>query len=368
LPHRLCYTGEVAGGIGPISAAGGVEQELRRYREHMELILGVLPVVIYRAKVGENFETTWVSDNVTEMTGYTVEEYCAAGLWFSRLHPEDVPKLMTSMEGMQPGTVYESDYRWRHKDGHYLWIADRGRLVLKGDELELCGAALETTERHREEAQRRRLLDELITAQELERKRISRELHDALGQTLSSLSIHIAAVDDLAQRGESVLKPLSDVRRVARMAVRELSQLAHSLRPPAIDELGFVSALHGLIRELGRAHGITVDVHIRGLDPEGRLPSAVESSLYRMVQEALHNVIKHARAERASVLIDYTVKRITLIVEDDGVGFEDSAPNGERSGLGLASIQERAAILGGKAAVESRPGGGTTVRVTVPLD
>jgi PAS domain S-box-containing protein len=191
------------------SDEGVVAQELRRYREHMELILGVLPVVIYRARVGDQFATTWVSDNVTEMTGYTVDEYCTEGLWFSRLHPDDVDQLISSMEGMQPGTVYESEYRWQHKDGHYLWLADRGRLLRgQGDELELCGAALETTERHREEAQRRRLLDELITAQELERKRISRELHDALGQTLSSLSIHIAAVDDLAQRGESVLKPL----------------------------------------------------------------------------------------------------------------------------------------------------------------
>ncbi|HUH00471.1 MAG TPA: PAS domain-containing protein [Kofleriaceae bacterium] len=354
-------------------ASGGdevdVERELRQHREHMELILGALPVVIYRAIGDPSFKTTWVSDNVGELTGYTAAEYCTEGLWFSRLHPDDMSMLVDNLKGMRPGTVYESEYRWRHKDGHYLWIADRGRLVRGGDgaPLELFGVALETTERRREEAQRRQLLDELITAQELERKRISRELHDALGQTLSSLSIHIAAVDDLAQRGESVLQPLADVRRVADMAVRELSQLAHSLRPPAIDELGFVSALHGLIRELGRAHGITVDVHIRGLDPAGRLPSAVEASLYRMVQEALHNVIKHARAERASVLIDYTVKRITLIVEDDGVGFVASSADGGQGGLGLASIQERAAILGGKAAVESRPGGGTTVRVTVPL-
>lgn len=346
----------------------GADRTLEQYREHMTLLLNVLPVIVYRARVRSG--SLWISENAREITGFDPDEFIDnPELWFGRIHADDQAQVRRAYGGESVGGIFTVEYRWRHADGHYLWFLDHGRRVeLPGGVNEAFGVALDTTARREMQEQRRWLLDELISAQEVERRRISRELHDALGQTMTSLSMRIAALEELNQAGGDVSARLADLHEVAERAAKELSELAHSLRPPAIDELGFVAALHGLVSDFASAHRLAVDVHVRGLDPNGRMAPAVETCLYRMVQEALNNVVKHSGAERVSVILDRRDNRVQLIVEDDGRGF-DAAEVGRRKrngGLGLAGMRERAAILGGDVAIESRPGGGTTVRVTVP--
>jgi len=185
---------------------------------------------------------------------------------------------------------------------------------------------------------------------------------------LTSLSLHVSGLADQAPEGP-LRYGLEKALTVAEEATREASALAHRLRPPALDELGLVEALQQQALEFKRQHPIETDVLIRGVGTRERLPPAVESTLYRIVQEALTNVAKHSEATRVDILIACRPGRVRLIVEDDGRGFElgeDGEPPVGR-GLGLSGMRERASLAGGDVRFESSSGVGTTVFVTLPL-
>lgn len=212
------------------------------------------------------------------------------------------------------------------------------------------------------EALRNEFIEGVVAAQEEERQRVSRELHDGVGQTLSSLSVRLVTLGASLEAGPA-LAQVHELVALAQAATEETRQLAHRLRPPALDGLGFAAAMRNMVADHERTHGVSVGFHARGMGG-GRLSTAVETALYRIAQEALANSARHGRATSLSVLVDRTPGNVRLIVEDDGRGFdaEDFA-----GGLGLKNIRERAALLEGEATIESSPGIGTTVYVDLPL-
>jgi signal transduction histidine kinase len=160
-----------------------------------------------------------------------------------------------------------------------------------------------------------------------------------------------------------------ELRGVTARALEEVRQLARGLRPIALDELGLAAALEQYAAEYARAQGIRVEVQVRGVEA-GRLPAAVETALYRIVQEALTNAAKHAAAQTVSIVVRRHGPAVLAIVADDGCGFDVKATlgtSGSRAGLGLHGMQERAASLGGSVTIESTPGEGTTVYARIPL-
>ncbi len=337
---------------------GGLgEQPTLIFRELFELAGEALPVAGFQFD-GRDW---WFSPGAERVIGFSPGELSAQSeLFRSAVHAEDRVRIDTALATAESGGAYRVDYRLVRGDGLIGWLIEHGRRQPTG---ELIGIVLDASEQHRELVLRRRLLDDVLTAREHERRRLGRELHDELGQTLTSLSVRLAAIQEMARRGRDVTDTIIELRATTEKATRDLSDLAHRLRPPAIEELGFVAALHELVADVSRAQKLAIDVHVRGLE-DGLLSQEMEAALYRMVQEALTNVVKHARAEHVSVLLDRRGGRVTLVVEDDGCGFDIGVDNGR--GLGLTGIRERAAMLGGDAAVESRLGAGTTVRVTVP--
>ncbi len=348
-PRAPCYTLNVVG--------GGLGEASRDFRELFELAGEALPVAGF-ARDGTGW---WFSSAAERVIGFRPGELTAHPERFrSAVHAEDNARIDTALATVEDGGSYRVNYRLVRSDGSIAWMIEHGRCQPSG---ELYGIVLDASEQHRELVLRRRLLDDVLTAREHERRRLGRELHDELGQTLTSLAVQLAAIEEMARRGRDVIEAITELRGATEKATRDLSDLAHRLRPPAIEELGFVAALHELVADVSRAQKLAIDVHVRGLE-DGILAEEMEAALYRMVQEALTNVVKHARAEHVSVLLDRRGGRVTLVVEDDGCGFDIGVDTGR--GLGLAGIRERAAMLGGDAAVESRPGAGTTVRVTVP--
>ena len=223
-------------------------------------------------------------------------------------------------------------------------------------------------ERERAEAERNELLRQLAQAQEEERRRLSRELHDEVGQHLTALGLGLQALSDVAPPGSEVDRRAARLRALASTLGQELHALAVRLRPKALDDFGLEAALLSYADDWSRQCGIAVDVHAR-VEAE-RLPAALESALYRIAQEALTNVARHSGATRASVVIERRDGHVHAIVEDDGRGFETGAPVAPLSpaaGLGLLGIRERVALLGGRLEVESAPGGGTTLFVRIPI-
>jgi signal transduction histidine kinase len=159
-------------------------------------------------------------------------------------------------------------------------------------------------------------------------------------------------------------------RRVAAQALDEVRRLAIGLRPSALDDLGLAAALERYVVEYTQAYGITVDLHAPGLE-QGRLPAPVEITLYRILQEALTNIAKHARANLVSVVVERQDGAVRAIIEDDGCGFDVDATlqmSRATKHLGLHSMRERAHLVNGAIAIESTPGRGTTIYVTIPLE
>ncbi len=224
------------------------------------------------------------------------------------------------------------------------------------------------TELERKEVMRARLLDQVITAQEDERKRIARELHDETSQALTSLMVGLKVLEqrpDLADGKEA----LADLRALAAKTLDAVHDLSLQLRPSVLDDLGLVAAMERLVADFGRTHGAPVAFETN-LRSGPRLPSAVETTLYRIGQEALTNVARHAGARSASLILERRGGVVTLILEDDGRGFDVScrlAGGGEGRSLGIFGMRERATLLGGTLTIESTPGAGTTVFVEIPL-
>ena len=209
------------------------------------------------------------------------------------------------------------------------------------------------------EAARRETLRRVVDAQEHERRRIARELHDETGQALTSVLLGLRLIEEVSP---DVRAAVSELRETITAAIQELRALAVDLRPKALDDFGLGAAIERLADTYSRRTGIAVDVHVAGLSD--RLPEDIETALYRIIQESLTNVAKHAGAATASVTVHRRPRVVSIVVEDDGVGFD---PTRVTDGLGLTSMRERAELVSGTVRVESRPGGGTTIAVEVPL-
>lgn len=205
-------------------------------------------------------------------------------------------------------------------------------------------------------------LQRVVSAQELERRRLARELHDETGQALTSILLGLRAVEE-ARDGDDLRRAVTDVRDLVRSTLQDVRQLAVELRPKALDDFGLVPALERLTQSFAEQTGIAVA--FQAALPGGRLPAEIETALYRIVQESLTNIVKHARASSVSVVLTKKHDSVTVIVEDDGVGFEPGRVR--EGGLGLLGTRERVSLLGGRVAIESRPGAGTTFVAEVPL-
>lgn len=273
---------------------------------------------------------------------------------------EEVARLAVALERMRGdleasiGTIEAANQALEAR------IDDRTR------QLAAVNARLEERERLRQI-----LLRQLISAQEDERRRIARELHDETAQTLAALGIGVDVALAACVPGVPTEVParLRDLRLLVDRMHTELHRMIVNLRPSVLDDLGLPAAIRWFVEHHVVPGGVTVRCEFSGLD--GRLPSEVETATFRAVQEALHNVVRHARAE--SVLLQGTLadNTLTIEIEDDGVGFDERevvrAP-GSMRGIGLLGIRERMEILGGRTVVESSPGSGTRVVFVIPLD
>lgn len=217
----------------------------------------------------------------------------------------------------------------------------------------------------RKEEMRSNLLARVVSAQEEERRRLSRELHDGAGQMLTSLLVRLKLLEKI-EEPHQVRAKASELREAMAQTLEELRRLSMDLRPAALDDLGLVPALEWYTREIERTAGFSVETTITGLGQ--RLARPLEVEFYRIIQEALTNISKHARAKRVKLRLVVEDGVATLGLEDDGVGFDATATllNPSR-GLGLLGMRERVELVGGSFHIDSMPGGGTRIRITVPL-
>jgi signal transduction histidine kinase len=221
-----------------------------------------------------------------------------------------------------------------------------------------AAVAVDLSERVSRDALRR-----IVDAQELERRRLARELHDETGQALTSILLSLKAIEEAGDR-ETLRAALDEVRERVVTTLQDVRRLAVELRPKVLDDFGLVSALERLAETFEESTGIEVDLETTSIE---RLPGEIETALYRIVQEAFTNVVKHAEATKVSVLLTRRAGAAAVVVEDDGRGFDPRAAEDAGFGFGLVGIRERIELLGGRLHLESSRAAGTTVVAEVPL-
>ena len=296
-------------------------------------------------------------------------------LWeVSRLHPP-VPERRLLLHGellqVLGDTILREIDRTEHSE-RLMRAANEDlerRVAERTVDLAAINTALrvEVRQRERAEAEATQLVRQLATAQEEERRRIARDLHDHLGQEITALRLSLAVCKERARDDARQQQHLARADSVASRLDADIEFLAWELRPSPLDD-GIVAALDTYARAWSTHFGIAIDLHSAGIE-NGRLPAQIEVALYRIAQEALNNVAKHAGATSVALIVERRDERAVLLVEDNGRGFEVQRTRAEpaRHRLGLTGMHERAALASGSVDVESEPGKGTTVIVKIPL-
>jgi two-component system sensor histidine kinase UhpB len=225
---------------------------------------------------------------------------------------------------------------------------------------------MEVVERQRIEQQRARLLTRLVLAQEEERRRIARELHDQLGQHLTALRLTLETLKAQSIERTDLSVQIETLQDLARQLDEDISFRVWELRPTPLETVGLRAALTNFAHNWSRHFGIHVQLHT-SLSSDERLAPELETMLYRLAQEALNNVVQHARAQHVDVVLERNADQLSLIIEDDGVGFDPLDTETLGQGFGLIGMQERAALFGADLQIESTPGRGTTVILRAPV-
>jgi signal transduction histidine kinase len=205
----------------------------------------------------------------------------------------------------------------------------------------------------------------LVQIQETERRHIARELHDEAGQTLASLMVGLRLLEKEANNPKAIPIRIAELKRTTDGVLENLHRLAMDLHPATLDHLGLVATLRQYVETFGAQYQLILQFETVGFDNEQRLPPTIETNLYRIVQEALSNVARHAQATHADVLLERRGGQIVTIIEDNGIGFDPETKKASNR-LGLLGMRERAEMMGGRLEIESAPGAGTTIYVETP--
>ncbi|MCB0125810.1 MAG: PAS domain S-box protein, partial [Caldilineaceae bacterium] len=373
--------------LSDITEQKRIEASLRDSEERFRTVANLLPDLLWSSD--PKGATGWYNQRWLEYTGQTLAAAVQQG-WLAAVHVDDrVGAYRHLQKTADQGMPLRQELRLRRGDGVYHWFLVQVQSIFDdaGQVVRWFGAATDiheqrivrnmlehhVAERTQElatiSATRQHLLDRLITAQEDERRRIARDLHDSLGQHLVALDIGLKTIQMLNGYPADVEARIQALRAMVQQMDTEVERLTVALRPPALDDLGLPDALRRHVHQWTADSDIAIDLHIRGLVGH-RLPAEVETAIFRIAQEALTNIRKHARATHVSLLLEQRSGEVQVIVEDNGQGFDVAtvqATDGKRTHLGLNGMRERAALIGGHLEVESKPGTGTTLYLHVLL-
>jgi two-component system, NarL family, sensor histidine kinase UhpB len=357
-----------------------VQENLGESEQRYRLLVGSLPAVVYKGYA--DWTVDFIDNKVEELTGYSREEFDSRRLtWLDVMLPEDVPEAKkVFLLCLYNDRTYFREFRIKTKDGRILWIQDRGQVICdpEGNIEYLSGVFFDATETHKakraleESEQRLRFLtSQLLTAQEQERRRISMELHDEVGQSLTVLKLQVRSieralrVEDQAELKQECRELLSYLDGV----IENVRRLSKDLSPSILEDLGLHAALKFLLDGVGKYLPVKHSIEVADLN--SLFPADAQINIYRIFQECLNNITKHAGHCEVSVAVRLNDGAIKFILEDNGAGFDAAQVMSRKAasrGLGLASLDERSRMLGGTCQISSRPGAGTRIVCTFPLD
>lgn len=286
--------------------------------------------------------------------------------WGAYIHPDDLERVIdTVSQGLKTKEPFSTEYRLRRSDGVYRWMFDVASPRVNGDGSfgGFIGSAIDTTDQKLAQLALERVSGQLIEAQEKERSRIARELHDDICQRLALLSMELQRAD--ASSGSPTTKTsLEEIRKHCSEIAGDVQSLSHQLHSSKLDLLGIAAAIRGFSKEFSKQYEVDIDFSEKNVPT--KLDKDVSLCLFRVAQEALHNAMKYSGVRQFSVELSGMENAIQLVVSDAGVGFDVEEAKMDR-GLGLLSMQERIHLVHGSFSVESKPWHGAKVIVSVPV-
>jgi PAS domain S-box-containing protein len=348
-----------------ITDARQAEEVLRESEGRFRVMADVTPIMMWTAGVDKL--CTEVNRGWLRFTGRPIERELGEG-WTEGVHPGDLQKwISTYEEAFRERIPFTMEYRLRRHDGEYHWISNAGspRFLSNGTFAGYIGCCVDVHVRKEVELARIEVASRLLNAQEVERTRIARELHDGIGQQMALLNIRMQSLAaSVSQEQGPIYSGMKKLSSDLAAIGNDVSQLSHQLHSSELEYLGLTAAITGLCRRFSEEYPIKVACECKGI-PAG-LENTIALSILRVAQESLHNIAKHSNAKTVQLELTCVDRELVLVVRDNGDGF-DVKKDRTKAGLGLISMRERIVLVGGQFVIDSKPGVGTTVMARVPL-
>jgi PAS domain S-box-containing protein len=352
------------------------EAALKESRRLTQRIAETTPNVLFLYDVIER-RNVYANERSVDVIGYTPKEIEDMGEKFitQLMHPDDVallPKIARAYAVSADGEVFDHVFRFKHKNGQWRWIQCSGTIFSRtpdGRPKQILGSVTDITRIKQTERELQELSARLLSAQDEERRRIARELHDVTGQNLTAIGLHLEILEKSVETSPAVKKLLTESRQLCRESQNEIRTLSYLLHPPELDVLGLVGALSWYVEGFWKRTGINVLLDTR--EDIGRLPREMETDLFRIVQEGLTNIMRHSGSETAIIRLEKSESQFVLQIEDSGRGLPkkmllaDEEP-GSAFGVGIPGVRERLRQHGGSLEIRSTDQG-TTLTCVVPL-
>lgn len=335
--------------------------------------LGGMP---YIANLNSSASLLYVSPRLEQLLGFATEEWSRdSELRIRQLHPDDRNTVLEAISAnIQAKSGYTIEYRVITRDGNIRWLHDEAHVIFSPDGVPLFfqGVAIDITERKRAQAELdrshhdlQRMIAELDSLREEEQKRLAKEMHDDLGQLLAAMKIDLSRLQQrLPQSDTHLLQQLSNINELVDAMVTSVRRIIADLPPKMLADLGLFSALDALVSNFRQRHQLQVLLDVPDQHPI--IDNKIATPIYRIVQESLNNVAKHAKATRVTVRIACANNFLVVHIADNGAGMPIDLPKNPDS-FGLIGMRERTKALGGEFEIDSIPGKGTTIQVTIPL-
>jgi len=333
--------------------------------ERLQFLLNVTRILPWEANFPD-WSFTYVGEQAVQMLGYPLDDWYQDNFWLAHLHPEDsAPTLANCINYSTARDHYELEYRMIASDGRVVWLHNLVTVIRENGEAKaIRGFSIDITESKQKETVLQELSKRLINAQEEERRRLARELHDDLSQRMALLSFELEQLRQTKKPGDRHLRIESLQDQIKEISA-DIHRLSYKLHPSKLDHLGLAPAIKSLCEELSTKGKLEVSLEQTGFPAD--LPKDVTLCVFRIAQEALQNCTKHSGAASAHLVLKHTSDEVQLSVSDDGCGFEMKSDTVGK-GLGFTSMRERLRIVGGKMKIHSRPMQGTLIEVSVPLN
>jgi PAS domain S-box-containing protein len=341
------------------------EAALRESERRFRLVANSAPVMIWMSDGNKHrnyFNQPWF-----DFTGHYPDTGIGTG-WMGALHPDDLPSYLEAFNKLfEQRLPFALEYRLQRHDGEFRWVTDRGvpRFQVDGSFAGYIGCCIDITDDRNAKATLKELSGRLLGAQEEERARIARELHDDISQRLALLANRLQVLNqELVEQGVPAGEQESgELWELTSEIAADIQQLSHDLHPSKLNYLGLAGAAREICHEFSRQLKMEIECRVQDLPRD--LDGNISLGLFRIIQEALRNVSKHSHAQHAEVELTRVSGSIRLSISDDGVGFDVERLG--YHGLGLVSMRERLRIIGGELSIWSRPSYGTHIEATVPV-